>query len=228
MIERVIINAISTNIFTKLILAVDSIDTYNKLFDLTKKYNIGMHVVKHKVSCGSERAYYIHTAYESMGDYYDYYVTIPADEPFIIPKNIKKTWNKFLKNHNKEHIFTLYSKFNYLDRIKSKLSCKIVFNSKNEALYFSRSIIPIRKNGTKLHYNEYNKHLGIFIFHNDFLKKNKLLPWKKNDLALIEGLEQNAFLYNGFTIKMLKTNHPFYGVDSKNMIKKLARRVRVK
>jgi len=209
-IQRVIFNVLKSNIVDNLIVVTDSM----LIVDLCYKLNIQALYMKEDVSCGSERAWYIWEKYKD----YTWYITFPSDEPMLDPLEIRKMWNNFLQlDKNNNEIYTCYSKFYDIERVKLNRTCKIVKDKNNNALYFSRAIIPSSKD--KMHdLNVYNKHVGIFIFNNNLFMDNELKNIWESDLSRLEGLEQNAFLENGFRVKLLEIDHKYHGVDVKDDI----------
>jgi len=178
--------------------------------------------------CGTEKAYQYFLQHQN----YDYYITIPADEPFIDPNEINKVlqFNKYI---NCLEILTLYTKFYRLMDLESNLSCKIVADQNDYALYFSRTCIPSSKKLYKSYsletypLKEYKKHVGIFIFPRLFLMTYGANLWNQKDskLAEIEGLEQNRFLEFGFKIKLKEIKHYFFGIDVPSQIPILEQRL---
>src|ERR1700733_11040988 len=92
---------------------------------------------------------------------------------------------------------------------------KIVLNENNEALYFSRSVIPFIKNVDEkdwhLHHNYY-RHVGMYAYRSDILKKITQLP--VSTLEKAESLEQLRWLQNDFKIKCVTTNFESHCIDT--------------
>ena len=88
---------------------------------------------------------------------------------------------------------------------------KVVLNSKNEAIYFSRSVIPYNRENTES--VQYLGHLGIYAFSGESLQKFCKLP--KSNLESIEKLEQLRALEASQTIVMAKVESQSFGVDTK-------------
>ena len=175
--------------------------------------------------CGTEKAYQYFLQHQN----YDYYITIPADEPFIDPNEISRALN--FDKYEWLEITTFYTYFCHQNDLLSNLSCKIVADQNDYALYFSRAVIPSLKNNYQLDkyyaFEKYKKHVGIFIFSNKFFKFNGSELWNQRDskLAEIEGLEQNRFLEFGFKVKLLKIVHKSFGIDVPSQIPILEQRL---
>ena len=88
---------------------------------------------------------------------------------------------------------------------------KTVLNAKNEALYFSRSLIPyMRTKGIQL---PVLRHIGMYAYRAHLLKRYTQL--QVSPLEQSEMLEQLRLLWHGITIHVLiSTNSPSIGVDT--------------
>ena len=95
------------------------------------------------------------------------------------------------------------------DAINNPNHVKVVVDQKNNALLFSRSVIPFprSKNLTPVYY----KHIGIYAF-----RKNALMnftQWPPSILEETEKLEQLRYLENGIKIKMVQTDESPVSID---------------
>ena len=101
--------------------------------------NVVMTSDQHK--SGTDRCY---EAYCKIGNGYDTVVNIQGDEPFIQPEQIEILKSCFIDDSIQ--IATLVKPFRPDDDFETTLfnanSPKVVLNKNNEAMYFSRSIIP--------------------------------------------------------------------------------------
>ena len=91
---------------------------------------------------------------------------------------------------------------------------KVVLSSQSDALYFSRSPIPLRR-GNVPDLPTY-RHLGIYGYRIDFL--NRFISLPPSPLELAEGLEQLRALEAGARIKVYLTEHEAIGLDSPDQI----------
>jgi len=85
---------------------------------------------------------------------------------------------------------------------------KVVFSSNNMALYFSRAPIPWPRQGDR---SDYYRHIGIYAYRADFLKKFVALP--QGRLEALEMLEQLRALEHGYQIKVALTDAVSPDVD---------------
>lgn len=172
---------------------------------------------------GTDRCY---EAYQKAGNGYDIIVNIQGDEPFIHPQQIETLKTCFTDNN--VQIATLVKPFHADDDFESTLfnpnSPKVVLNKQNEAMYFSRSIIPyVRgKQYTEWLFSQiFYKHIGLYAYRADVLKEITHLP--QSPLELAESLEQLRWLENGYKIKVGITQQETIGIDTpEDMEKALA------
>ena len=98
---------------------------------------------------------------------------------------------------------------------------KVVVNKFNEALYFSRSVIPFPRDiNTAV---PYYKHIGIYAYRKDALQQFTQLP--PSLLEETEKLEQLRYLENGFKIRLTVTDIPTIGIDTPEDLEKARQRL---
>lgn len=92
---------------------------------------------------------------------------------------------------------------------------KVVFNAKQQALYFSRAAIPFARDDEYQQAVVAHRHIGIYAYRVGFLKQYASLP--VTALEKIESLEQLRVLYHGYQIAVTVTAHaPASGVDTQD------------
>ena len=172
---------------------------------------------------GTDRCY---EAYQKIGEGYDVIVNIQGDEPFIHPEQIQTIKTCFADANTQ--IATLVKPFRSDDDFESTLfnpnSPKVVLNNNNEAMYFSRSIIPYIRGKTYTEWlpsHTFYKHIGLYAYRAQVLKEITQLP--QSALELAESLEQLRWLENGYKIKVGITEQETIGIDTpEDMEKALA------
>lgn len=174
--------------------------------------NVVMTSDKHK--SGTDRCY---EAYQKVGEDFDVVINIQGDEPFVQPKQIETIKNCF--TDNTVQIATLVKPFRPDDDFEKVLfnpnSPKVVINRNQEAMYFSRSVIPYIRGK---HFSEwlpnhtYYKHIGMYAYRADVLAQITSLP--QSPLELAESLEQLRWLENGYKIKVGITDIETIGIDT--------------
>ena len=155
-------------------------------------------------------------AYEKLGCEADIVLNIQGDEPFIAPEQIEALIECF--ENEKIDIATLVKPFsteNSIEDLDNPNSPKVVINEENEALYFSRSVIPYlrgveRSEWLKCH--TFYKHIGIYAFRANILKAVTTLP--QSSLEKAESLEQLRWLDSGYKIGVGVTDIETVGIDT--------------
>ena len=90
----------------------------------------------------------------------------------------------------------------------------MIFDKKNNALYFSRSLIPYPRNVGKA---KVYKHIGIYAYRRKFLLDYAKMP--STPLEESESLEQLRALENGYKIRVIISDCQFIGVDTEEDLK---------
>ena len=157
-----------------------------------------------------------HEAYTLVGAGYDVIINIQGDEPFIQPSQIESLKSCF--DNDSIDIATLVKPFqgnDSFEALSNVNSPKVVLNKNQEALYFSRSIIPYLR-GKEQHEwiasHTYYKHIGLYAYRVDALAAITRLP--QSPLEIAESLEQLRWLENGFKIKVGITQQETIGIDT--------------
>ena len=141
------------------------------------------------------------------GDF-DIIINIQGDEPFIDPAQIDLLAGCF--DSEEIHIATLIKKLEREEDIRNPNIVKAIRNYKNEAIYFSRSPIPYRRNpGADI---TYFKHIGIYGYRAGVLLKITKLP--VGNLEKAESLEQLRWLENGYRIGVKETTMESISIDT--------------
>jgi len=146
----------------------------------------------------------------------DIVVNVQGDEPFISPKLIQQLVNAL---KSKSVMASAMSEIDNIRDLKNPNIVKVITDHRDEALYFSRSIIPYPRNAQEqLLKNSlpksplFYKHIGIYAYKKDFLLKlSKMHP---SPLEKIESLEQLRVIENGHKIKMIQTDYHSIGIDT--------------
>ena len=148
----------------------------------------------------------------------DIVVNIQGDQPLFDPRCLNQVVEPFLTNPDLE-MSTLAFKIVNKDEITNPKDCKVTFDSKGYALYFSRSPIPCARDSNTI-FDTY-KHLGIYAYTRRFLENFRRLPEGK--LEMIEKLEQLRALENGHRIKVVVTEYDSPEVDLPEDIARIER-----
>lgn len=128
-------------------------------------------------------------------------VNVQGDEPFIQPSTVKNVVEK-LKADAQADIVTACVPTLDTKLITNPNHVKAVMNEEGRALYFSRSVIPYKREDTpEVLKKPYYQHCGIYGFKREALDKFVKLP--KSTLENLEKLEQLRALEAGMVIKCI-------------------------
>ena len=152
----------------------------------------------------------------------DIIVNVQGDEPFTDKENLQKVIDIFANDSQQNiAVASLMERITHPDDIANPNNVKLVVNKFNEALYFSRSVIPFpRDTNTKV---PYYKHIGIYAYRKDALQQFTQLP--PSLLEETEKLEQLRYLENGFKIRLAVTDIPTIGIDTPEDLEKARQRL---
>ncbi len=186
----------------------------DRIFDVVRNFggNVVMTSPDHR--SGTDRC---QEAFVNVGKPFDVIVNIQGDEPFIQPCQIELIKSCFEDKNTQ--IATLVKPFSPDDDFETVLfnpnSPKVVLNKNNQAIYFSRSVIPyVRgKNHTEwLQSTVFYKHIGLYAYRSEVLEEITLLP--QSALEMAESLEQLRWIENGYVIKAGITHEETIGIDT--------------
>jgi 3-deoxy-manno-octulosonate cytidylyltransferase (CMP-KDO synthetase) len=143
----------------------------------------------------------------------DVIINVQGDEPFVDSDVLKGLLSAF--DDKSVNVASVMHELFEQGDIENPNNVKVVVNKNNDALYFSRSVIPfIRDAGTKA---RHFKHIGIYGYRKEALLK--FTTWPAGELEKIEKLEQLRYLENGINIRMVLTNHASIGIDTPEDLK---------
>ena len=155
-------------------------------------------------------------AYDKQGRAYDVVVNVQGDEPFIRREQLEALKHCF--ENPTTDIATLVKPFSESDglaALENPNSPKVVLDAQSQAVYFSRSVIPYLRNVPReewLAKHTFYKHIGIYAFRSEVLRKVTTLP--QSPLELAESLEQLRWLENGYKIGVGITDAETVGIDT--------------
>ena len=95
---------------------------------------------------------------------------------------------------------------------------KVIVDSQNYALYFSRAPIPFYRNQDQSHFIPL-KHWGIYAYKMEFLRT--FVSWSPGKLECSEKLEQLRAIENGTRISVIIRSEDTIGVDVPEDIQKV-------
>jgi len=144
----------------------------------------------------------------------DVVVNVQGDEPFVDISPLEKLLTVI--SEPDVVVASVMQKLGMDEDINNPNFVKVVCDKNNNALYFSRSPIPYKRNlQSSL---PIYKHVGVYAF-----KKNTLLAFTKWPMGVLEQtemLEQLRYLENGVSIKMVETTTSSIGIDTPEDLEK--------
>ena len=148
----------------------------------------------------------------------DIVINVQGDEPFIEPSLIEALVNSF--SNSDISMSSAMSKINNVKDLQNTNVVKVVTDLHNNALFFSRSLIPFPRDVKEisiakevLEKGQFFRHIGIYGYRKDFLLK--FVNMEQSYLEKVEKLEQLRALENGFKIKMIEANSSLIGIDTR-------------
>ena len=139
-------------------------------------------------------------------------VNVQGDEP-LIPAALINQVAQTLADHAQCAISTVAVAITEIAEIENPNVVKVVINQANEAMYFSRSVIPFLRDAQVTQKTEYLRHLGIYGYRANFLQAYSKLDPAPPEQA--EALEQLRALWNGYRIAVhTAAEAPPAGVDT--------------
>lgn len=155
-------------------------------------------------------------AVEKSGITCDVVVNVQGDEPFIATSQLHAIARCF--DDPTTDIATLVKPFTEVDglaALENPNSPKVVLDSENRALYFSRSVIPYLRGVPReewLSHHTFYKHIGMYAFRREVLQAVTSLP--QSPLERAESLEQLRWLENGYRITVGISDVETVGIDT--------------
>ncbi len=141
----------------------------------------------------------------------DIVVNIQGDEPLINPALIDAVAAK-LRGEDRWQMSTACAPIHSLEELMAPTIVKVVLDSFDGALYFSRLPIPCRRDGEpELASGLYQRHIGIYGYRGAFL--SRLVSEKPCALEKAESLEQLRAMWLGGRIGVVRTTEVGIGVD---------------
>ena len=141
-------------------------------------------------------------------------LNIQGDEPLISPSDLERLIKK-AQNTQGTKSATLIHKISDESMFHDPNIVKVALNKRNQALYFSRSLIPFPREHQNNKFPIW-RHLGVYLFQREFL--TKFQKWPQTMLEQTEKLEQLRILENGETFLCVEAFNNSFSVDVPNDI----------
>ena len=201
-------NTLATGLFDEVYVVTDSEIIFNEITN-----NGGKAIMsKRSHESGSDRIA------EAVADLnIDIVVNVQGDEPFVKREPLEKVLSVF--TDNTVQVASLMQVLTVQALIEDPNYVKVAVDKNNNALFFSRSVIPYpRSTESPITYYE---HVGVYAF-----KKQALLNftnWPMSSLEAAEKIECLRYLENGVAIKMVVTEYMGVEIDTPEDLVKAAK-----
>ena len=200
MIQRVYEQALQSSHLNDLVVATDD----DRICQHIKAMGGKVMMTSSQHTNGTERCGEV---LEKASGEYDFVINIQGDEPFISPAQIDLLASQLTTEVELATQVKFVSDWELFD---DPHEIKVVFSRQGEALYFSRSAIPLPKN--REDFRGFYKHIGIYAYRADVLQDIVKLP--ASQLERQESLEQLRWLENGYSIRVVETFEESYSIDT--------------
>ena len=192
-------NTVATGLFDEVYVVTDSEIIFNEIV-----HNGGKAIMsKRSLESGSDR---IAEAIENLD--IDIVVNVQGDEPFVKKEPLQKVIDVF--SDATVQVASLMQVLTNPQLIEDPNYVKVAVDFHNNALFFSRSVIPYPRD--KEAAAKYYEHIGVYAF-----KKQALLDftnWPMSPLEAAEKIECLRYLENGVAIKMVVTEYMGVEIDT--------------
>jgi 3-deoxy-manno-octulosonate cytidylyltransferase (CMP-KDO synthetase) len=205
MIQRVYEQASQANLQQVLVATDDA-----RIADAVRDFGGQVVLTGTQHQSGTDRCFEAYTRYNEP---FDCIINIQGDEPFIRPEQINLVISCF--ENPGTQLATLIKKIDQPAELFNPNAPKVITDSRQQAIYFSRHPIPYYRGGEPeswLQRHTYYKHIGIYGYRADILEQITRLP--PSALELAESLEQLRWLENGFRILTAITTQENIGIDT--------------
>jgi len=194
-------NAVATGLFSEVYVVTDSDIIFNEI--VTNGGKAIMSIAEHE--CGSDR---IAEAVQDIDC--DIVVNVQGDEPNVHKQALTDLLAVYKNDTQKAiDLASIMHKIDDLEEINNPNNVKVIVDTNNCALYFSRSPIPFPREKSAA---KYYKHQGIYAF-----RKSAILEFTKMEMEYLEASEKIEclrYLAYDKTIKMVETTHVSIGIDT--------------
>lgn len=211
MVFRTYSQALKAGSLDKVVIATD----HEKIYSTVEKLGAQVVMTKETHPSGTDRCA---EAMDLMQNNYDYVINIQGDEPFIQPGQIDELADLL---DGKVELATLVTPVKNQDDLTNPGVMKVVINQAGFAMYFSREPIPHVRGVEKsewIHHHRFYKHVCMYAYRNDILKKITQLPISSLEKA--ESLEQLRWLENNYQIKIGVTELTSISIDTPSDLQK--------
>ncbi len=190
---------VATGLFDDVIVVTDSDIIYTEIV------NAGGYAVmsKQEHESGSDR---IAEAAKEMD--VDVIVNVQGDEPFVKKEPLEKLLQQF--NDESIQVASLMQEMKSQKEIEDPNYVKVTVDKNMNSLFFSRSVIPYRRDATIS--PVYYEHIGVYAFRKEALLN--FTSWPISPLEAAEKIECLRYVENGVPLRMVVVDYMGVEIDT--------------
>ena len=192
-------NTVATGLFDAVYVVTDSEIIFNEI----TQYGGNAIMSKRSHESGSDR---IAEAVQELD--IDIVVNVQGDEPFVKREPLEKVIAVF--SDAKVQVASLMQVLTDSALVQDPNYVKVAVDKNNNALFFSRSVIPYPRSTESP--TTYYEHIGVYAFQKQALLN--FTNWPMSPLEAAEKIECLRYLENGVPIKMVVTEYMGVEIDT--------------
>ena len=192
-------NTVATGLFDSVYVVTDSEIIFNEI----TQHGGNAIMSKRSHESGSDR---IAEAVQDLD--IDIVVNVQGDEPFVKREPLEKVIAVF--SDAKVQVASLMQVLTDSALIQDPNYVKVAVDKNNNALFFSRSVIPYPRSTESP--TTYYEHIGVYAFQKQALLN--FTNWPMSPLEAAEKIECLRYLENGISIKMVVTEYMGVEIDT--------------
>ena len=209
LITRVVERVLEHRLTDELVVATDS----DRVVQVAERAGVRAVLTASSHQTGTDRV--AEAALRSEFAAFDAIVNIQGDEPFLPREALAGALGRVEQG---DEIGTAAAPLE-AELVNDPSRVKVVTNLRGQALYFSRSVIPYRRETEDSSQGLYWQHLGIYAFRREALERWVTLSPCQAEQA--ERLEQLRALHHGLTIGVARLQEPALpGVDTQDDLRR--------
>jgi 3-deoxy-manno-octulosonate cytidylyltransferase (CMP-KDO synthetase) len=206
MIQRVYEGVLKSDAFYKVVVATDD----ERIYKHIQSFGGEVVMTSSDHPSGTDRCGEVLAHYPEA----DIVVNIQGDEPLVDVRQLELLIGLFQKDEVEIGTLGTYS-ISAAD-LGDPNRIKVVVNHVMDALYFSRSTIPFKRNSSDY---KYIRHIGLYAFKAATLRE--LIALKPTELEHVESLEQLRWMYYGYKIRLAITTIETPNIDVPEDVQKV-------
>ncbi len=216
-VPMVVRTAMTVQDVDQVVIATDS----QEVIDIAGEHDIKAVMTSSSHQSGTDRIYEAATILNLKRD--EIIINVQGDEPFIESEVVRAIYDLTHKNAKNDKIMmnSCYKRITNPEADDPNI-VKVVTDSDDIALYFSRSKVPYPRDH---HFDSYKGHLGIYGF--TFRSLETFCALSAAPLEEIEKLEQLRALYHGYEVAMTEVKTESFGIDTPEDLEKAIRHHRL-